>query len=78
MFVSGEIHLTPLKGVIQLRPHFEYLDRSKERKPPTADEGLYTLVLACVVVKLYPRTSYSHAQAQIRGGLTPHKILNIA
>ena len=40
IFASGEIHLTPLKGVIQLRPSFEYLDRSKERKPVTGDEGL--------------------------------------
>lgn len=38
-FFSGEIHLTPLKGVIQLRPHFEYLDRNKEKKPDANDEG---------------------------------------
>ena len=41
IFISGEIHLTPLKGVIQLRPSFEYLDRSKEKKPDTNDEGSY-------------------------------------
>ena len=46
---SGEIHLTPLKGVIQLRPNFEYLDRSKERKPSNADEGL------CLSVVLGPK-----------------------
>ena len=41
-FVSGEIHLTPLKGVLQLRPSFEYLDHKQEKKPNNQDEGLYS------------------------------------
>ncbi|XP_028409437.1 DNA-directed RNA polymerase III subunit RPC5-like isoform X1 [Dendronephthya gigantea] len=36
---DGEIHLTPLKGVVQLRPSFEYLDRNQEKKPTNQEEG---------------------------------------
>lgn len=32
---GNEIHITPLKGIIQLRPHFPYLDRSDKRARDT-------------------------------------------
>lgn len=29
---EGEIHLTPLKGIVSLRPTFSYLDKSDKRQ----------------------------------------------
>ncbi|KOX67791.1 DNA-directed RNA polymerase III subunit RPC5 [Melipona quadrifasciata] len=31
IFQDGELHITPLKGIIQLRPGFDYLDKSDKR-----------------------------------------------
>nr|XP_003702985.2 PREDICTED: DNA-directed RNA polymerase III subunit RPC5 [Megachile rotundata] len=31
IFQDGELHITPLKGVIQMRPQFSYLDKSDKR-----------------------------------------------
>lgn len=31
VFQDGELHLTPLKGIIQMRPQFNYLDKSDKR-----------------------------------------------
>ncbi|XP_046434303.1 DNA-directed RNA polymerase III subunit RPC5 [Neodiprion fabricii] len=31
VFLDGELHLTPLKGVVQMRPQFHYLDKSDKR-----------------------------------------------
>ncbi|XP_024940952.1 DNA-directed RNA polymerase III subunit RPC5 isoform X2 [Cephus cinctus] len=31
VFQDGDLHITPLKGVIQLRPQFNYLDKSDKR-----------------------------------------------
>ncbi|XP_076172472.1 RNA polymerase III subunit E [Ptiloglossa arizonensis] len=31
IFQDGELHLTPLKGIIQMRPQFNYLDKSDKR-----------------------------------------------
>lgn len=31
IFQDGELHVTPLKGVIQMRPQFNYLDKSDKR-----------------------------------------------
>lgn len=31
IFQDGELHITPLKGIIQLRPEFNYLDKSDKR-----------------------------------------------
>ena len=28
-FISGELHLTPLHGALQLRPSFEYLNKGE-------------------------------------------------
>ena len=41
MFSLGELHLTPLQGIIQLRPNFEYVDRAKDKKASAVkEEGL--------------------------------------
>ena len=41
MFSLGELHLTPLQGIIQLRPNFEYVDRAKDKKTSDVkEEGL--------------------------------------
>lgn len=38
---SGELHLTPLHGILQLRPSFTYLDKAdaKHREREAANEG---------------------------------------
>ena len=28
VFQDDELHITPLKGIVQMRPHFNYLDKS--------------------------------------------------
>lgn len=40
-FFSGELHLTPLHGILQLRPSFTYLDKAdaKHREREAANEG---------------------------------------
>ena len=41
IFSLGELHLTPLQGIIQLRPNFEYVDRAKDKKASAVkEEGL--------------------------------------
>ena len=39
-FKDGELHLTPIKGIVQMRPSFEYLDRAdgKPEKEVLDDE----------------------------------------
>lgn len=32
IFNSGELHLTPVQGFVQLRPSFEYLNKSDDNK----------------------------------------------
>ncbi|MGH0161894.1 UNVERIFIED_CONTAM: hypothetical protein FKN15_042039 [Acipenser sinensis] len=41
VFRKGELHLTPLHGILQLRPSFSYLDKadSKHREHEAANEG---------------------------------------
>ncbi|XP_033907518.1 DNA-directed RNA polymerase III subunit RPC5-like [Acipenser ruthenus] len=41
VFRKGELHLTPLHGILQLRPSFSYLDKadSKHREREAANEG---------------------------------------
>lgn len=43
LFPSGELHLTPLHGILQLRPSFSYLDKAdaKHREREAAHEGKY-------------------------------------
>lgn len=38
---AGELHLTPLHGILQLRPSFTYLDKAdaKHREREAANEG---------------------------------------
>lgn len=42
-FKDGELHLTPLKGILQLHPSFEYLDRgdskTQDKEANTGNEG---------------------------------------
>ncbi|TRY83778.1 hypothetical protein DNTS_025263 [Danionella cerebrum] len=42
VFRRGELHLTPLQGILQMRPSFTYLDRadSKHREREAANEGM--------------------------------------
>ncbi len=35
---EGELHLTPLKGIVSLRPTFSYLDKSDKRPNNTQDD----------------------------------------
>lgn len=39
--LPGELHLTPLHGILQLRPSFSYLDKAdaKHREREAANEG---------------------------------------
>ncbi|CAL8380914.1 DNA-directed RNA polymerase III subunit RPC5 [Gadus morhua] len=41
VFRKGELHITPLQGILQLRPSFTYLDRAdgKQREREAANEG---------------------------------------
>ncbi|KAL4624581.1 DNA-directed RNA polymerase III subunit RPC5 [Arapaima gigas] len=41
VFRKGELHLTPLQGILQLRPSFSYLDKAdaKHREREVANEG---------------------------------------
>ncbi|MBN3303834.1 RPC5 polymerase, partial [Amia calva] len=41
VFRKGELHLTPLQGILQMRPSFSYLDKadSKHREREAANEG---------------------------------------
>lgn len=45
---SGELHLTPLYGILQLRPSFSYLDKAdaKHREREAANEGEY--ITSCI------------------------------
>lgn len=38
---TGELHITPLTGILQMRPSFSYLDKadSKSREREAANEG---------------------------------------
>lgn len=53
IFQDGELHVTPLKGVIQMRPQFNYLDKSDKRVREEAKnmgEGsvyVYTVRINC-------------------------------
>lgn len=31
IFQDGELHITPLRGIIQMRPQFSYLDKTDKR-----------------------------------------------
>jgi DNA-directed RNA polymerase-3 subunit RPC5 len=35
---EGELHLTPLNGILSLRPTFSYLDKSDKRQGHSQDE----------------------------------------
>lgn len=37
---EGELHLTPLKGIVSLRPTFSYLDKSDKRQANKNQEEL--------------------------------------
>lgn len=42
VIVSGELHITPLRGVLQLRPNFEYMNKAETnvtQASSTQDEG---------------------------------------
>lgn len=41
LYRQGELHLTPLHGILQLRPSFSYLDKAdaKHREREAANEG---------------------------------------
>ncbi|KAG7255474.1 hypothetical protein CRUP_022400, partial [Coryphaenoides rupestris] len=41
VFRKGELHITPLQGILQMRPSFTYLDRAdgKQREREAANEG---------------------------------------
>lgn len=41
VFCKGELHITPLQGILQMRPSFTYLDRAdgKQREREAANEG---------------------------------------
>lgn len=40
IYQDGEFHLTPLKGIIQMRPQFNYLDRiDKKGKDDGKNDG---------------------------------------
>lgn len=41
MLLAGELHLTPLQGILQMRPSFTYLDKAdtKHREREAANEG---------------------------------------
>lgn len=45
VLVAGELHLTPLQGILQMRPSFTYLDKAdtKHREREAANEGQETL-----------------------------------
>lgn len=52
--LPGELHLTPLHGILQLRPSFSYLDKAdaKHREREAANEGeLWSLSPAAGVEK---------------------------
>ena len=36
---DGELHVTPLKGILQLRPSFVYLDRGDSKQESTGAGG---------------------------------------
>ena len=40
---TGELHVTPLTGILQMRPSFSYLDKadSKTREREAANEGVF-------------------------------------
>lgn len=44
---TGELHVTPLTGILQMRPSFSYLDKadSKTREREAANEGVFNLHL---------------------------------
>lgn len=39
---TGELHITPLTGILQMRPSFSYLDKAdnKTREREAANEGV--------------------------------------
>lgn len=41
-FCIGELHVTPLTGILQMRPSFSYLDKAdnKTREREAANEGV--------------------------------------
>lgn len=44
--ISGALHITPVKGILQLRPGFNYFDKAEENQKKAAaalkaDQGKY-------------------------------------
>lgn len=44
---TGELHVTPLTGILQMRPSFSYLDKAdnKTREREAANEGVFVFNL---------------------------------
>lgn len=44
---TGELHITPLTGILQMRPSFSYLDKAdgKTREREAANEGVTVFLL---------------------------------
>lgn len=54
LLLAGELHLTPLQGILQMRPSFSYLDKadSKHKEREAANEGKWALrvLLFCLFI----------------------------
>lgn len=50
IFQDGELHLTPLKGIIQMRPQFNYLDKSDKRvREEAKNTGEGEMCINCII-----------------------------
>ncbi len=56
VLVAGELHLTPLQGILQMRPSFTYLDKAdtKHREREAANEGVGCFGVTSGVFVQYP------------------------
>lgn len=60
MVLTGELHVTPLTGILQMRPSFSYLDKAdnKTREREAANEGVSAFPVSVVYThSFYLRSS---------------------
>ena len=50
IYQDGEFHVTPLKGILQMRPEFNYLDRADKRKDDSKNIGDGNIALSNLIL----------------------------
>lgn len=52
VYQDGDLHLTPLKGILEMRPAFQYFDKQDKRSKDDNKDGIQ-LILNSILDFLY-------------------------